>query len=105
MVEHLVFDIAIAAIAPVREVSEREANEMILILCPVTVEHVGIDVAAALHSPALWLEADPILTRVLTVGASVVHMNALEGFLGGDVLRSAMRAVFLGHHCVEALNV
>ena len=78
---------------------------MIRILCPVASEHVRIDVAAAAHGAALWLQADPVLTRVLAIRASVVHMNALEGFLGSNVLRSAMRTVFFGLHCVESLNL
>ena len=77
MIEEGRNDVAIAGIAPEGEVSEAEDDRMVSVGAAVC-DHVTINVAAAAHGFAVWLEADPVLAGMLTVRACIIDMYTIE---------------------------
>lgn len=104
VVEQRAHDVAVARVAPEGEVSEREANVVLFVLYPV-IHHVGVDIARATDSAAAWLETDPVLAAVATVGARIVHCDAFKLGHWDDVFGCAVRAVILRSDRVEALHI
>ena len=97
-------DIAVAFVAPKGEVSEGEADRMVLVGAVVG-NHVTLDISTASHGLAPRLQTEPIFAGMPTVRASVLDMDAFKGLLGGYILRGAMWTVFLWLDCVESLNL
>jgi len=103
VVELLVYDVAVALVAPEREIGKTEDDRVIRVLLSVFLDHVALNVAGAGNSSALWLETDPVLTDEPTLEAWVVHLLQFEVLEGPNVVIINVGAVRLWLYSVKSL--
>lgn len=100
------YNVAVASVAPVGEVSKRKNDWMgVIWIVLLVLEHVLIYIATAANSTAARLETDPVFALVFTFVARIKDRRSLKGFFRGDVLWSTMWTVLFRSDCVKALEI